>query len=169
MPPIEGLRVSHSKIHGYGMYTTRRFKQGETLCYADGVIYDEDDEFDDTYALVAYKDDEDPDAGKVFLDLGDQTRWINHSCQPNTYVEAKWNPETRWLTAWWVAERDIEIGEELTYDYAFVGTAAEPCACGARACRGLIVDPDPEELLDVDPALRHHLRIPFPDDSRAIG
>ena len=159
MPPLEGLRVAVSRIHGYGVFTTRGFRAGEVIVHADGVVYPEGADFDDTYALVAPKDDDDPSAGLIFLDLADQTRWINHSCDPNTFVESRFDQATGELRAWWVARRDLEPGEELTYDYAFIGIAAEPCGCGAASCRGLIVDPDPAELAQVAPALRSRLRI----------
>ena len=50
------------------------------------------------------------------------------------------------MRAWWVALRDIPVGEEITYDYGFAAEVAEPCACGAGGCRGLIVDDSPENL-----------------------
>jgi uncharacterized protein len=159
MPPLPGLRVGHSGIHGYGVFTTRTFATGEVVVIADGVIYDEHADFDDTYALVLPRDDDDDSAGLVFLDLADQSRWINHSCDPNLEVESTFDRATGELRAWWVARREIAIGEELTYDYAFIGDAAERCGCGAPTCRGLIVDPDPAELAKVDPALLVHLRI----------
>jgi SET domain-containing protein len=159
MPPLPGLRVGHSGIHGYGVFATRGFAAGEVVVHADGVVYDEGDEFDDTYALVVPRDDDDDAAGLVFLDLADQTRWINHSCEPNCEVESTFDRTSGELRAWWVARKDIAIGEELTYDYAFVGIAAEPCGCGAPSCRGLIVDPDPAELAQIEPALRVHLKI----------
>ncbi len=162
MPPLAGLRVGHSGIHGYGLFTTRAFDEGEVVVHADGVVFDEGDDFDDTYALVVPKDDDNDDAGLVFLDLADQTRWINHSCDPNTFVESTFDLVTRELRAWWVARRALVPGEELTYDYAFVGIAAEPCGCGAASCRGLIVDPDPEELAQIAPELHVHLRLPLP-------
>ena len=162
MPLLDGLRVTSSAIHGYGVVTMRAFKAGELVCFGDGVLYTADADFDDTYALVVPKDDDHADAGLVFLDLADQTRWINHSCDPNTFVESTFDQVTRELRAWWVARREIAAGEELTYDYAFIGIAAEPCGCGAASCRGLIVDPDPEELAQIEPALHVHLRIPLP-------
>jgi hypothetical protein len=156
------LRVGASRIHGYGVFTSRGFRAGETIVHADGVVYPEGADFDDTYALVVPIDDDDPAAGLVFLDLADQTRWINHSCQPNTFVESTFDRATGELRAWWVARHDLAPGEELTYDYAFIGVAAEPCGCGAPDCRGLIVDPDPAELAKVEPHLLVHLRIPRP-------
>ena len=52
MPLLDGLRVVLSKIHGYGVVTTRPFKAGELVIYGDGVLYTADAEFDDTYALI---------------------------------------------------------------------------------------------------------------------
>ena len=36
---------------------------------------------------------------------------------------------------------------------------AEPCACGVAKCRGLIVDPDPQELAKLPDHLRRLLRL----------
>ena len=122
--------VSSSAIHGYGVVTTRAFAQGETVCFGDGVLYDADDDFDDTYALILPGDDS--ESASVFWDLVDQTRWFNHSCDPNTEVLlALGSTSATTVRAWWVALRDIALGEEITYDYGFVADVAEPCACGA--------------------------------------
>jgi hypothetical protein len=157
MPLLDGLRVIASSIHGYGVVTTRPFAKGEIICHGDGVLYPEDAEFDDTYALIL--DGEDSGMGEHFFwDLVCQTRWFNHSCDPNTEVQSDWDHAANRCRAWWVALRDIPVGEEITYDYAFVGDVAEPCACGAETCRGLIVDPDPDELAKVPEHLRRLLR-----------
>jgi hypothetical protein len=158
VPLLDGLKVVVSSIHGYGVITTRPFKAGELVCYGDGVLYTDDADFDDTYALVL--PGEDSGLGEQFFwDLADQTRWFNHSCDPNSEVRSKWDHEANTCRAWWVALRDIPVGEEITYDYAFVAEVAEPCSCGAAKCRGLIVDPDPEELAKLPEHLRHLLRL----------
>jgi uncharacterized protein len=157
MPLLDGLRVVHSKIHGYGAVATRRFVEGELICFGDGVLYSADAEFDDTYALILPGEDSghgDP----VFWDLACQTRWFNHSCDPNTEVNSRWDHEASTMRAWWVATRDIEVGEEITYDYAFAAEVAERCACGSPKCRGVIVDDDPAELAKLPERLRVHLR-----------
>ncbi len=154
MPLLDGLRVVSSRIHGYGVVTTRSFLAGETVCFGDGVLYREDEDFDDTYALIL-----DGEHGETVLwDLVDQTRWFNHSCAPNTEVRSTWDADAQLVRAWWVALRDIAPGEEITYDYGFVADVAEPCACGAAACRGVIVDPDPAELARLAEPLQHLLR-----------
>jgi SET domain-containing protein len=166
MPPAPGLSVIASSIHGYGVRADRRFAAGERVIEGDGVTYQQSDDFDDTYALVLPAHDgaggEDHDADPVYFDLVDQTRWINHSCEPNTAIESGWDARTGAVAAWWVALRAIEPGEELSYDYAFLGELAEPCNCGAPSCRGLIVDLDPEELASIPAHLRPRLRLPAP-------
>jgi len=156
MPLLDGLRVVSSAIHGYGIVATRPFSTGEMLCTGDGVLYQPDDDFDDTYALIL----DGPDGGDVLWDLVDQTRWLNHSCEPNSEVRSRWDDEAKLVRAWWVALRDIAPGEEITYDYAFVPDVAEPCSCGAPSCRGLIVDPDPAQVARVAEPLRPLLRTP---------
>jgi uncharacterized protein len=158
MPLCDGLQVIRSPIHGYGVIATRAFRKGETLCEGEGVIYHEDAEFDDTYSLVFDGDVMDPPIDEqVFYDLVCQTRWINHSCDPNTSVDSRWDARRAHPVASWTANRDIVVGEELTYDYAFTASCAEPCGCQSKSCRGLIIDQD--EIASVSPELRIHLRI----------
>jgi len=164
--PPEGLRVVHSSIHGYGVVTTRPFRSGEVVLYGDGVVYHAADDFDDTYALLlpavdggpefAAEVEKDGEDAAMFYDLVDQSRWINHSCDPNTKVESRWDGEAGITRTWWVALRDIPVGEELHYDYAFAPDVAEPCNCGAPTCRGVICDPD--ELDDLPEQLRRLVR-----------
>jgi hypothetical protein len=154
MPLLDGLRVVQSSIHGYGVLAARSFRAGEVVCFGDGVLYDADDDFDDTYALVL----DGKHGEQVLWDLVDQTRWFNHSCDPNTEVLSRWDGDGDRVIAWWVAARDIAPGEEITYDYAFTAEVAEPCACGAANCRGVIVDPDPNEVGRLAERLRSLLR-----------
>lgn len=132
MPLLSGLRVIRSSVEGYGVVATRDFAAGELLAEVDGIARAADDLEDDTYALLV-------DDGLLY-DMVDQTRWVNHSCEPNTLVEAE---RTLDGGAWarLVALRAIRAGEELFYDYAFPAAVAEPCLCGAATCRGFIVDP----------------------------
>lgn len=60
-------------------------------------------------------------------------RYINHSCDPNTFFRC--TPERAEV----YARRAIRAGEELTCDYGesqHNGTL--PCRCGAANCRGFI-------------------------------
>ena len=144
MPVLDGLKVVRSAIHGYGVIALRPIAEGDVVCWGDGVLYREDDDFDDSYSLILPGYEPDPKTGEegppLFYDLVCQTRWINHACDPNTYVDTDWDAATRTVRAWWVATRAIAVGEELTYDYEFAADVAEPCACGSKGCRGVIVD-----------------------------
>jgi uncharacterized protein len=97
-----------------------------------------------------------PTTAQIFYDLACQSRWINHSCDPNSHVDTKWDDNLAHPVAWWTANRDIPVGEEVTYDYAFAAECTEPCGCGSAKCRGLIVDP--EEVDQVPAEMRKHLR-----------
>ena len=154
MPPLSGIRVVRSKIHGYGGIATRPFKAGEIAIYGDGVLYQQSDEFDDTYSLIM----DGKGGATVLYDLADQTRWFNHSCDPNTEVCSSWDDATETMSCWWLVLRDIPVGEELLYDYGFSAEVAEPCYCGAASCRGVIVDEDPAVQAQLSPALKALLK-----------
>ena len=72
---------------------------------------------------------------------GNDARFINHSCDPN--CDAVVDDDRIWIET----IRDVEAGEELAYDYAFVlkerhTVAAKrryPCRCGSPKCRGTIL------------------------------
>jgi uncharacterized protein len=71
-------------------------------------------------------------------------RYINHSCAPNCRTARAGR------TIWVVAAREIQIGEELTYNYGyqFNATANVPCCCNAPTCCGFILDPQYWERLE---------------------
>ncbi len=72
---------------------------------------------------------------------GNEARFLNHSCAPN--CDAVIEDGRIWIET----IHDIEPGEELVYDYAYIlnerhTPAAKkrfPCACGAITCRGTIL------------------------------
>ncbi len=72
---------------------------------------------------------------------GNEARFINHSCDPN--CDAVIDDARIWIET----IRDVAIGEELAYDYAYVlderhTPAAKrryPCSCRAANCRGTIL------------------------------
>lgn len=65
-------------------------------------------------------------------------RYINHSCGPN--CEAQDIDGHIWI----VAVRDIDKGEEITYDYGYDLDDYEehPCYCSCKNCVGYIVGED---------------------------
>lgn len=140
------FEVRPSPIQGLGAFATRRIVSGTRLIeYAGERLTPEqsDARYPDVpgerhhTCLFAIDDD-------VVIDAavnGNEARFINHSCDPN--CDAIIDAGHIWIEA----IRDIEIGEELAYDYAYVleerhTPAAKrrfPCACGSEACRGTLL------------------------------
>jgi uncharacterized protein len=138
--------IRSSPIQGKGAFATRPIAAGTRLVEYTGerLTPDEADarypevpgERHHTYLFAI--DDE------IVIDAavgGNDARWINHSCAPNCDAVVE---DGRIFIE---AIRDIEVGEELTYDYAYQLTerhspAAKrryPCHCGATSCRGTIL------------------------------
>jgi uncharacterized protein len=137
VPPLPNIRVVRSRIHGYGVIAKRDIEVNEVIAEVEGIHYRRDELGDDTYCLWVHDD--------CYLDMVDQTRWINHSCDPNAEVEADDDGSGPWARI--VALRRIPAGEEITYHYAFAHELAEPCTCGASICEGWIVDPEEKSTL----------------------
>ncbi|KAM7278424.1 hypothetical protein ACFE04_005558 [Oxalis oulophora] len=84
---------------------------------------------------------------------GNKSRYINHSCSPNTQMQ-KWriDGETRIGI---FASRNIKKGEHLTYDYQFVQFGADQvCHCGAVECRQKLGVKPNKPKLSSDAALK---------------
>ena len=74
---------------------------------------------------------------------------INHSCDPNCEVDIIRGH------IWIIAIKDIEKGEEITYNYNFdfdKDYKDHPCKCGTKKCIGFILDEDEW------PKLKRHLK-----------
>ena len=133
-------------MQGVGAFATQVISSGVRLieyagerltpAQAEARYPDVDGERHHTY-LFAIDDD-------VVIDAavnGNDARFINHSCDPN--CDAVIEDGRIWIET----TRDIEAGEELAYDYAYIlaerhSPAAKrryPCQCGAPACRGTIL------------------------------
>lgn len=66
---------------------------------------------------------------------GNLSRFINHSCCPNTQLQ-KWQIDEE-MRIGVFAISDIAEGESISYDYQFIPFGQEQtCYCGASACRG---------------------------------
>ena len=95
---------------------------------------------------------------------GNNSRYINHSCDPNCELQ-------RWVVGGVMrigifAVRDIEPGESLSYDYQFDTNEADTfrCHCGTEACRGTMA-PKKKSAQRIDRTLLLQLA----DGSSSIG
>lgn len=121
-----------SQIDSTGCYTTTPIKTGTLVVQYKGeriTVEEADERYSDrekTY-LFGLQD------GKHVIDGNNIAAFINHSCDPN--CEADEIDGNVWI----IALRDIEPGEELTYDYNLYDGEDDdlaPCRCGAANCRG---------------------------------
>ena len=135
------FEVRPSGVHGRGVYATGFIPKGTRIIEYTG-------------QRVSWKDAPDNkntshtfnfglDNGEVINPEigGNEARWLNHSCDPNCESIEEDN------RIFIYAMRDIEPGEELSYDYAMV--IDEPitkaskkeyeCLCGSSNCRGTML------------------------------
>jgi SET domain-containing protein len=139
------FEIRPSPIQGLGAFATEHIPAGTRLIEYTGerltpaeadARYPDDDSRHHTF-LFAIDDD-------IVIDAavnGNEARFINHSCDPN--CDAVIEDERIWIET----IRDVEPGEELAYDYAYIleerhSPAAKrryPCSCGARNCRRTIL------------------------------
>ena len=144
-PPIE---VRNSEVHGRGVFATRSIKKGERIIeyLGDRVSHAEADrryeskDENDSHTFLFIVD------SKTVIDAGvdgNDARFFNQSCDPN--CESTVEKRRVFIDAL----RDIEPGEELTYDYQIYLEEGDPenieevfaCRCGSPKCRGTMLWP----------------------------
>jgi hypothetical protein len=69
---------------------------------------------------------------------GNLARFINHSCEPNCETQ-KWHVLGEICVGIFTL-RDIQEGEELTFNYGFniLKTTFQKCLCGTKSCKGYL-------------------------------
>jgi SET domain-containing protein len=131
-----GLIIRSSAIHAAGCYTLTPIRKGTRVAEYTGHRMSKD-EADAAYedSLITYLFG--LGDGEIVIDGHCTTMFINHSCDANC--------ETREVRGrvWITAIRNIEAGEEITYDYCLYdgGDDEAVCNCGAKKCRGTMYSP----------------------------
>jgi SET domain-containing protein len=147
VPPVV---TRNSSIHGRGVYATAAIKKGariieylgERISHAEADRRYERKGEDDghTFLFIA--------SSRTVIDAGvdgNEARFINHSCNPNceTVIENG--------RVFIESIRRIKPGEELGYDYQLTWESTDDpvelslyaCRCGAKGCRGTMLDLEP--------------------------
>ena len=131
---VEGIEARKSKIDGTGCFATVAFRKrrkiaeltGERVSRVEAARRMRGKERLHICAIDSYWGI-DSSVG------GNAAQFINHSCQPNSFVRIM---HGRII---FFALRDIEAGEEITLDYIeSYHSNDKRCACGASGCRGTI-------------------------------
>ncbi|VEU39979.1 unnamed protein product [Pseudo-nitzschia multistriata] len=140
------VRFDRSNIHGWGVFTDVDIRDGEMIIEYRGELIGN---------AMAEKREKEYEAAKIGSDYmfrlddfmvsdatkqGNVARFINASCMPNCYPKIISLDGTKRIVVY--AKRDIQAGEELTYDYKFDleydPAKRIPCICGAPECRGFL-------------------------------
>jgi SET domain-containing protein len=146
--PERLFEIRRSPIQGEGAFAVRRIRRGTRIIEYTGERISHfvaDNRYDDdnmprhhTYLFAVN--------GRIVVDGavgGNESRFINHSCQPNCEVVI--SKQRIFIDA----VRDIAPGTELTYDYSYERDETDDeeseklyvCHCGAKRCRGTILAP----------------------------
>ncbi|XVF75007.1 hypothetical protein PTKIN_Ptkin13bG0154700 [Pterospermum kingtungense] len=138
--PIKKLKLVQTEKCGAGIVTDEDIKHGEFVIEYVGEVID-DKTCEERLWNMKHRGETNFYLCEINRDMvidatykGNKSRYINHSCCPNTEMQ-KWiiDGETRIGI---FAMRDIQKGEHLTYDYQFVQFGADQdCHCGAAGCR----------------------------------
>ncbi|KAG8803734.1 histone methyltransferase set2 [Serendipita sp. 401] len=136
--------IVKTEMKGYGLRAASPLKRDDFIYEYIGEVVSEpsflkrmrdygDEGIEHFYFMMLQKDE--------FIDAtkkGGIGRFVNHSCNPNCYV-ARWVVGSR-LRMGIFAKRDIQMHEELTFNYNVdrYGHEAQKCFCGEPNCIGFI-------------------------------
>lgn len=118
--------IGPSQIHKCGLFAKKVIGPGELV-----VLWDKKELNQTEFERLTpeEKDYIDIQGEKIFL-MGEPARYVNHSCSPNTIPGKNGD----------ISLRQINIGEEITTDYAsfYIPSGQFQCSCSSPNCRGII-------------------------------
>ncbi|GAP14050.1 protein containing SET domain [Longilinea arvoryzae] len=144
MSPVSIYSYIHPKLEvrpapvngGWGVFAREAIGEGELLVVWGGEIRTADQigallDGDACHGLQV-------DEGVYLWSIreGDTGDYVNHSCNPNAWISGQISL---------LARRDIEPGEEITFDYATTDASdydTFACHCGDPLCRGVVTGQD---------------------------
>lgn len=131
-------QVKSSPIHGRGLFAIGEFRRGEIVCVKGGYIFTRADlnEIAPTLGPAEIQIADNLFIGPRHADEREGAMiFSNHCCDPNIGVQGQ---------IVFVALRPIQIGEELTHDWATTDDddSSMACHCGATCCRGVVTGKD---------------------------
>lgn len=128
-----GLAIKQSRIHGKGCFATRAFQARRKIAEYTGEKISNAEanrrSHRKTLRICAINNRWSLDGSRG----GNGTHYINHSCEPNAFMQILYKHIL------FIALRNIKAGEEITIDYeSTLHPNSKRCICGAKTCRGTI-------------------------------
>ncbi|KAJ3241207.1 DNA-binding transcription repressor [Chytriomyces hyalinus] len=139
---LPGLEICLTNGRGFGIRTTNAIPKNKLVMEYCGEVIDQEtclERMRTVYAHTQHYYFLNYDKGEVIdgCRKGSDARFVNHSCDPNCRIE-KWSANGEYHVGIF-ADKDIEMGSELTYDYKFESFGPmKKCLCGGRKCRGFL-------------------------------
>ena len=134
LTPKAQMRVTPGK--GSGSFAISKISKGEIVASFGGNVINQSELTNYSTDRVSRSLQLNSDTYLLSGDVPEAGDMINHSCEPNCGISGTSSVQTL---------RDIEIGEELTFDYAMSDSSQYDefnCACGKDKCREKITGMD---------------------------
>ena len=134
LTPKAQMRVTPGK--GSGSFAISKISKGEIVASFGGNVINQSELTNYSPDRVSRSLQLNSDTYLLSGDVPEAGDMINHSCEPNCGIAGTSSVQTL---------RDIEIGEELTFDYAMSDSSQYDefnCACGKDKCREKITGMD---------------------------
>ncbi|MBU2562149.1 MAG: SET domain-containing protein [Nanoarchaeota archaeon] len=121
--------IEIKESNGKGLFAKRLIKKGSIVFHFDGKIGDDAHTNPESLQI---------DEDKFLESTAGFDNFLNHSCEPNCNID--------WENLNLVALRNIQIGEELSFDYNtaeydlinMVENCSFKCNCGSKNCIGKV-------------------------------
>ncbi|XP_059483289.1 uncharacterized protein LOC132201275 isoform X1 [Neocloeon triangulifer] len=149
--PMLGLEVYETGTKGLGLRTSHRARKGQFICEYAGEVLGLQEAIrraqvqgpQNNYILF-FREHSGTSSTTTIIDptfVGNIGRYANHSCDPSALmVPVRSSTLVPHLALF--AARDLEVGEEITFDYAAGETkpslSITPCRCASGKCRSFL-------------------------------
>ncbi|KAI9309360.1 hypothetical protein BJ944DRAFT_254096 [Cunninghamella echinulata] len=135
------LKFGRSAIHDWGLFAMEPIYQNEFVIeYLGEVIRQQvanhrEREYEENGIGSSYLFRVDDDIIVDATIKGNLARFVNHCCTPNCNTKITKIGKKKRIIIY--ANRDINPGEEITYNYKFPKEDEKiPCTCGSKFCKG---------------------------------